>query len=344
MFSGFNLISYLDYRPKYELNKCVKSKSSKSKCSACVDRCQYNEIEVFPKGIKIKETCKQCGICSSYCMTNALTDGGRKFLFNREKIYVVCRYAAKEHGSISEPRALVDCLDYFSKKILLNLYSRGFKSIYTNMDYCETCKRPCGFLDEMKKVNQILALMDMEEMTIEALDKNVLDQELLKVKEEKKEVKVARRDFFKQLAKEAFNIGYEIAPPSVKENPWESTEEAIDKIKKNKDLKISLYEIKLREDLCIECGACLKLCPRQVGLKEDGKVIIRTDLCIGCGLCQDTCPTKALEVVEEAKLGEEILLEKSSCQCDHCGSKMETYFEGKAICNRCIAREALKAK
>jgi indolepyruvate ferredoxin oxidoreductase alpha subunit len=46
-------------------------------------------------------------------------------------------------------------------------------------------------------------------------------------------------------------------------------------------------------DLCVKCGACLKLACPALSMR-DGKVVIDATLCNGCGLCMQVCPKKAI--------------------------------------------------
>ena len=50
------------------------------------------------------------------------------------------------------------------------------------------------------------------------------------------------------------------------------------------------------EDLCKNCGICLKRCQMDALSRVDGKISLALDRCIGCGLCVSTCPTKALHL------------------------------------------------
>lgn len=57
--------------------------------------------------------------------------------------------------------------------------------------------------------------------------------------------------------------------------------------------------VKKEEDLCIDCGACVSLCPvSAITLEKDWTVEVNDKECIGCKLCTYSCPTKAIKVVE----------------------------------------------
>ncbi len=57
--------------------------------------------------------------------------------------------------------------------------------------------------------------------------------------------------------------------------------------------------VKKDKDLCIDCGACVSLCPvKAISVDEDWTVDVNDEECIGCKLCTYSCPTKAIKVVE----------------------------------------------
>ncbi len=49
-------------------------------------------------------------------------------------------------------------------------------------------------------------------------------------------------------------------------------------------------------DICINCDACLRHCPPQLGaiFNHDIDVIIIPELCSGCGKCLDPCPVDCI--------------------------------------------------
>ncbi|MBR1397686.1 MAG: 4Fe-4S binding protein [Selenomonadaceae bacterium] len=54
--------------------------------------------------------------------------------------------------------------------------------------------------------------------------------------------------------------------------------------------KISLYRIKIDNELCINCGQCYKSCPMSVNPVKNPD----SAECIRCGICISTCPKKAI--------------------------------------------------
>lgn len=45
---------------------------------------------------------------------------------------------------------------------------------------------------------------------------------------------------------------------------------------------------------CVQCGACIKLCPIKVIGLNDGRLAIDQQACLGCGLCAKACPKEAI--------------------------------------------------
>ncbi|KXA99842.1 hypothetical protein AKJ47_02860 [candidate division MSBL1 archaeon SCGC-AAA261G05] len=55
--------------------------------------------------------------------------------------------------------------------------------------------------------------------------------------------------------------------------------------------------IQLDEDSCIECGACISLCPTDaLTLDEDYSLVLDEDKCVYCEACVPACPVRALSV------------------------------------------------
>jgi electron transfer flavoprotein alpha subunit len=59
--------------------------------------------------------------------------------------------------------------------------------------------------------------------------------------------------------------------------------------------------IKVNQEECIACGACLSVCPFGAIVMQDEKAYI-TEACTACGACVDTCPVEAILREEEEKV------------------------------------------
>lgn len=57
--------------------------------------------------------------------------------------------------------------------------------------------------------------------------------------------------------------------------------------------------IKRDEDACIDCGACISVCPSRVySFDKDWALHMEIEKCTGCGLCIKMCPHSALKIPE----------------------------------------------
>jgi ferredoxin len=52
-------------------------------------------------------------------------------------------------------------------------------------------------------------------------------------------------------------------------------------------------------DRCIDCGACIALCPTgAISFTDDWSVEVEGDKCIRCGACVEACPRRSLSIQE----------------------------------------------
>ena len=61
--------------------------------------------------------------------------------------------------------------------------------------------------------------------------------------------------------------------------------------------KVHILEhgINLDESECVDCGACISICPREVfSFDPDWKLSLDEKRCVVCGKCVDACPSHAL--------------------------------------------------
>ncbi|MGL4697273.1 choline TMA-lyase-activating enzyme [Enterococcus larvae] len=69
------------------------------------------------------------------------------------------------------------------------------------------------------------------------------------------------------------------------------------------------HQVMFQKKLCIDCGACVKVCPLQVHKMdpEVGHYIDRSINCGGCRACEKVCPKNAFTISGEDKLISELL-------------------------------------
>ena len=62
------------------------------------------------------------------------------------------------------------------------------------------------------------------------------------------------------------------------------------------------YLIRIDQEACIECEACIERCWMKALKMENGKLVRDENHCIGCGLCMRVCPTDAL-ILDQQEAG-----------------------------------------
>lgn len=79
--------------------------------------------------------------------------------------------------------------------------------------------------------------------------------------------------------------------------PEDKIKEITESLKKNNIIVNKKGRIIVDELKCIDCGACVSLCPTDaLSLDKEARLEFSKEKCIGCLLCVDTCPRLAIVV------------------------------------------------
>jgi ferredoxin len=61
------------------------------------------------------------------------------------------------------------------------------------------------------------------------------------------------------------------------------------------NVRILEHGISVNESECVDCGACISICPREVfSMDKEWKLCLAEEKCVLCGKCIEACPHQAL--------------------------------------------------
>ena len=51
--------------------------------------------------------------------------------------------------------------------------------------------------------------------------------------------------------------------------------------------------------VCVACGVCVKVCPRQaIDIIKGCYAEVNMEKCVGCGICEKNCPAGCIKICE----------------------------------------------
>ena len=140
-------------RPRGNTIPCLTCKNEKSGCTACMDVCPVNAIEVEEDAIEILDSCRKCGLCAAACPTEAIISPrlAPKNLYDdivsaatsHETAYVTCTRALKRMPRENE--VVVACVgDITAETWFSVLADFPNVSVYLPLGVCDKCRNTGG--------------------------------------------------------------------------------------------------------------------------------------------------------------------------------------------------------
>ena len=317
-------------------NKCLKVRAVTSSCSACVDVCPKNSIELKLDSIELNDSCINCGLCTTVCLTNALKWNAPPLIQlnnqvirlaeSEEIVYIACSAVAKGnlHANVIE----VPCLGMLPSAFWLSVRLNATNvQILHQSGCCRTCHISTGealFMKQLEEAEQYLN----EKMTI----CSTIDAESAGSKEI---VDHSRRRLFTSLfedvnelntltAKEVFEVEKTLTPFERFDQYYKQqseVEELVEEVNEIKDYAVD----KLLNDTVIHSdknALLFKEFTKNPTLQQQMTFLMpeMKESCTRCGACAFLCPTNAITMHN----GGMIL---STNKCVSCGLCEEICYE-----------------
>jgi Fe-S-cluster-containing hydrogenase component 2 len=151
-----------------EANKCLKIRAVTSSCTACMDICPANSIEMSQDFIELNGSCLDCGLCTAVCPTNALKwnhpphiqflNQIKRLAKNEAEVYIAC--TSTMNGTVRSNVVEVPCLGMLPMEFWMNvgLYVSNLTIIH-HSEGCSSCLVSEGerlFLEQIGEAENVI--------------------------------------------------------------------------------------------------------------------------------------------------------------------------------------------
>ena len=322
-------------RPRANTIPCLRCKHEKSTCSACMDACPVNAIEIEDGSIEIKDTCRKCGLCVAACPTEAfvspriapkkLYDKVAEAAASHETAYVTCTRALRRLPRENE--VVLACVgDVTAETWLSILADYPNVSVYLPLDICAKCRNVTGeealgeaiaTAEEWSGVGmgleveaRDLACRKRREYERKEFMDNIVRSTGLAVSKLNPAVAAVTsvtqrlRDHSNQISRleRTLNAACGVSSEKRRRILTQSRQLLLSTLQNHPELAENI-QVKAPEcdfSKCTMCGECVRVCPvHACDLVGAGRFKVERQYCVGCGLCAEVCPDKALSLVAD---------------------------------------------
>lgn len=322
-------------RPRANVANCTRCAShDASTCSACIDVCPVNGIEIEGFSITIPEDCRKCGLCVAACPSEAFIDymhTPRKIYdeiaqaaMNHEQCYVTCTRAL---GRIPRDNEIVlPCVGVVPPEVWFALMvDHDNVNVYLPLGICDKCRTVTGEEVYVKAIGQA------EEWSGRSVGLEC-DPEALNPKQKRG---YERRQLMSSIM-ETGKTALAAANPMVgaaraAAKALEAHTEQINALQRTVDDACGVQNSQLKRRVlvqrrqimmgalqhhaslaknisyevpacdptkCTLCGECVNICPvNALDLSNDGRLTCESTHCMSCGACVHVCEEGALTMV-----------------------------------------------
>lgn len=323
-------------RPRANVTSCIRCKTKdEAACSACIDVCPVDAIEIEEGSIELSDTCRKCGLCVAVCPTEAFVtrEQSPKKLYDKivaaavshEECYVTCTRALgripKDNEVVLPCVGLVPAETWFS--VIVDYPN---VSVYLPLDICERCKTVTGeevYVDAIGQAEE----WSEEHLGLE-VDEADLDHDKRRSWERKQFVNTMVKGGtaligganpvvnaaqmittrLSQHAKQITQLENTLAKVTGTDTPGlqrriltQKRQLVLSTLQKHPGL-VEHFEVtqpSCNSDLCTMCGDCVSACPQHAtALDKRGRFSVQPAYCVGCGACVVACDQGALTMIE----------------------------------------------
>ena len=324
-----------DYKDKPRANSipCLVCNYEKSACTACVDACPVDAIDIEEFSIEGLDSCRNCGLCVAACPTEALVSNHimPKKLYDSiagaaaayKTAYVTCTRALRRVPRDNE--VVVACVGDVPSEVWFSILADYPNvSVYLPLDICEHCKNTTG----EERLGEEIATA--EECTGVGLGLEVEAKNLTCEKRREYERKEFMDNIMKTTGLAVSKLNPATAAVTSVAQRLRDHQKKLTQLEKTlkaacgtttqkrrrvltqgrqlvlstlqsypelaKNIQVSTPECDFSK--CTMCGDCVKLCPTHAtDLVGSGRFTVEPTYCVGCGLCAEACEEHALTMV-----------------------------------------------